>query len=151
MMIDSDKLSLLELLGLVGWTQKILAEKMQVNPAEVGGFEYGTPKMCYANSVKQALINNLIYVEGFGILRGFGLPISHAWCVERGSLNVIDVTSDKFESYCGVPFKTEYVEERQLNQKYVNLIDNWHEGYPLFHMTDEEVWDKISTEIPLKL
>jgi predicted ABC-type ATPase len=52
----------------------------------------GQPKMCFQNSTELAMMHpELKYVEGYASPPGIGLPIHHAWCVDKDG-NVVDPT-----------------------------------------------------------
>lgn len=103
------------------------------------------PKYCFHNSYHYAIKRGLIYVEGYATSRDIsGIPILHAWNVRPDSNIVVDVTSDAFTHYYGVPFTTEYLKEH--HQKYPNnasLLDNWHNNWPVLRMDDKVVRNLI--------
>lgn len=110
------------------------------------GFRRGTPKQCFYNSYRLVVNRpNLVYVEGFAFLKNFaGFPIHHAWAVETGSHEAIDVTSDNFSSYFGIAFQASYVKSCWRNHPDgVSLLDNYGDDYPILRMSDEEASSKI--------
>lgn len=117
--------------------------KVQKLPAQ---FETGTPKRCFANAAELVWENpeRLIYVEGFCILDRLPITQLHAWVVERGSMKVIDVTTDKFVAYCGIPFKTEYLNRRwKARPDGVSLLDDWRDDFQILKMSEEEILDVV--------
>lgn len=69
----------------------------------------GAYKECYRNAFWAALTDDrLVYCEGYaaGII-----PVAHAWCVERSTKKVVEVTWDDGEQYFGIPLKFEFVRQ----------------------------------------
>ena len=104
----------------------------------------GMPKHCFQNSFMLAIRRKLVYVEGYAVVSGVGLPILHAWCVRPGSDEVIDVTTTNVEDYFGIPFDTEFVKRQRANSKSASLIDNWCDDFPLLTMPEEELCKVIA-------
>lgn len=102
-------------------------------------YEKMTPNQCYHNASKMAMKHkNLVYVEGIAIIPTAPIPIAHAWCVERGSNKVLELTADSLRIYYGVSFKTSYVRQNYMEGR-VGLIDHWEKDWPLLRMSEEEV------------
>lgn len=102
-------------------------------------YEKMTPQQCYHNAAKAAMDDkNLMYVEGIAIIPNIPVPIEHAWCVERGSNKVIEITADSLRIYYGIPFKTSYVRQNYMEGR-VGLIDHWEKDWPLLRMTEKEL------------
>jgi len=84
--------------------------------------------------------DNLVYVEGYALMKEVGIALSHAWVVKRGTDKVIDVTTDNFSLYIGIPFSTEYVKQQwEANPDGCSLLDDWSNGYPLLRMEEQEI------------
>lgn len=102
------------------------------------GYKKGIPKHCFYNSFKLVKRRKkLRYVEGYAFFKG--IPILHAWVVEAGSFDVIELTHS-FDSYFGVCFETDYLLDqwRQFPDG-LSLLDNYESKYALLQMTPEEV------------
>jgi hypothetical protein len=108
-------------------------------------YSKGQPKLCFGNSAQLALSeDDLLYVEGFGLLKDSHFPIHHAWNCRIGSNKAIDVTTTNLESYFGMPFRREYLLKRLgKGMLGMSLLDNWKEDFPLFRMTEDELWAKV--------
>src|SRR5260221_725834 len=85
----------------------------QFDPTRSFNIAPGVAQGCYRNATLVALERgDLTYVEGYATVHG--VPISHAWLVDRTGL-VLEPTlrpkdsADRTIGYFGVPFKTEYV------------------------------------------
>lgn len=103
-------------------------------------FQAGLPKACFNNSGLLALRRkNLVYVEGFALLGNIGLPIHHAWVIEQDSDVVIDVTSDNFRAYIGIPFRTDYLRQRRKATDSASLLDDSKGKFPLMRMDEAEI------------
>ena len=104
-------------------------------------FRKGTPKQCFANSAKLAMRKkNLIYVEGYGVMKNLGIPLLHAWVVERGSNKVIDVTTDNFDTYVGIKFSTSYLKSRwNACKECFSMFDDFENDFPLLRMEEAEI------------
>jgi len=110
-------------------------------------YEMGTPKECYTNSQLLAMVQDLIYVEGFASFTSIPIPLSHAWCVERDNpTKVIDVTATDLGEYWGIAFTPEYTQHTALNAGLSTFIDNYVDKWPLLRMTDEELAEVIWLE-----
>jgi hypothetical protein len=68
---------------------------------------------CYKNAFNLAEYNDeLTYVEGFASEPLCGIPLQHAWVVDRHGV-VIDFTWDtQGDEYFGIPLTVEYVREQ---------------------------------------
>lgn len=104
-------------------------------------FKQGIIKQCFSNSSLLARKHeNLVYVEGFASGQKVPLPVHHAWVVRRGSNKVIDVTTEYFDTYIGVPFDTKFLKKHWRSKpKSSSLIDNWEDGFPLLKMNEAEI------------
>lgn len=85
----------------------------------------GTPKECYANAGRKALNDDrYTYVEGY--VTTHGIPIEHAWVVDRASGRIKDPTlrgnTATVNGYYGVPFTTEYLRSTVLRTGMWGLI-----------------------------
>jgi hypothetical protein len=96
-------------------------------------FKAGIPKQCFHNSAKLAIRRpDLVYVEGYGFMKNLGLPILHAWVVERGSNKAIDVI--------GIPFTTQYIRSRlKASSDTVSMLDDYRNDFPLLRMDESEI------------
>ncbi len=98
------------------------------NPVKV---KYGRMKECFKNAFYLAdRDEKYIYVEGFATTKHLGLPLLHAWCVDKQG-NVYDPTWRDGDEYYGVPFRMEYVRKTILRKKTFGVIDDWKSGFPL--------------------
>lgn len=104
-------------------------------------FRRGIPKHCFYNSANLAMRkDNLIYVEGYASMKDIGIALPHAWVVERGTDTVIDVTTDNFELYIGIPFSTKYLKQRRkVNPDGWSLLDDWTNDFPLLRAEEQEI------------
>lgn len=109
-------------------------------------FKWRIPKLCYKNSRDLVVRSkNLIYVEGYALNSKVPVPILHAWCVRPNSDIVIDVTTEWFDEYLGIPFTREYLSFHWKNwsKKCTSLVDNYAGGYPLYYKNDEQMKEVI--------
>lgn len=80
----------------------------------------GTARQCYKNATWLAIENRkLTYCEGYALNL---LPVLHAWCVDETGA-VIDPTWKEGRAYCGVPFKTSFVQQQMKVTKTYGLLE----------------------------
>jgi hypothetical protein len=104
-------------------------------PPEAG---QGEPRQCYENSLMLMAMHpsRYVYCEGFawGII-----PVAHAWCLDRLSGLVVDITWEQVGfQYYGVPFTSEFAKAYTLRRGRFGIIEDWENGYPLLDMEPEE-------------
>ncbi len=91
------------------------------------------PKFCYSNSMRLAGKDRdrYVYVEGFASTPlASGLP--HAWCFDRKTRLVVDLTLQVAIDYVGVPIRYSYAwKVCERNRLFGNVIDDWDAGCPL--------------------
>lgn len=82
------------------------------NRSLAAGNYRGQAKKCYANAWDLAMGNPLeyTYVEGFAVPEGIGIPLEHAWVIDRQGF-VVDNTWDGGVEYFGIPMKLSAVTE----------------------------------------
>ncbi len=84
------------------------------NPVKV---KHGRMRECFKNAFYLAdRDDKYIYVEGFATTKRLGLPLLHAWCVDKQG-NVYDPTWRDGDTYYGVPFNLEYVRKTILSER----------------------------------
>ncbi|MEM9944198.1 MAG: hypothetical protein AAF939_21765 [Planctomycetota bacterium] len=116
-------------------------------PKGVGVGKFG---VCFANAYRMlkrhGSSKGLIYVEGYAVSSTSGQAHLHAWCVNKERV-VFDSTWRNANSYFGIPFKTDYVQEviSQRERKgdlYFGLLDDWKSGFPLISKLGnlEAIW-----------
>jgi hypothetical protein len=108
----------------------VLKNGKEYHNGHPGKIERGKMKECFRNAFLLADMKNLIYVEGFATFSGIGLPVLHAWCVNKKGV-VIDPTWDHGDEYWGVPFSMRYIRKILLKTKRYGIIDNWEMHFPL--------------------
>jgi hypothetical protein len=100
--------------------------KYEVGPMSFAG-PRGEPKACFSNAGTLALENpDLTYVEGQILV--CGVPIDHAWCIDKEGI-VVDPTvcdPDHVGEYFGVPFRTDYLLKAVLRNKMWGVLDFIH-------------------------
>lgn len=85
----------------------------------------GTPHHCYENATKRVLQNpdlELTYVEGYMTVHG--IPISHAWAVDKRGV-VVDPTikpHPDVKGYFGVPFTNQYLTATMAQTRMYGVI-----------------------------
>jgi hypothetical protein len=83
-----------------------------------------TPKMCYMNATLAVLNNNdRTYVEGY--ITTHGVPIQHAWTVDKAGQvydSTINPKNGRIASYFGIPFSSKYVLESSVKNKIYGLL-----------------------------
>ena len=98
-----------------------------------------TPKECFKNALELAWSSiEYTYCEGF--ISVHGVPIQHAWCVNKNGL-VVDPTIQTPKSdyeYFGVCFNTEFVTKSVLKRKRYGIIDNPEQRFPLLQGKHED-------------
>lgn len=69
----------------------------------------GTPKECFRNALTLVMRDpNLRYVEGYALRRGIGIPIHHAWAVDKAGRVIDNTWTDPEEcEYVGMVFSAE--------------------------------------------
>ncbi len=123
-----------ELLKKVGNPDGVLlSEHGKVYHFDAGSIKGPRGKMhgCYQNAGRNALNDSsLTYVEGFVSVHG--IPVSHAWTVDRSG-KVLDPTLRDLkgvQGYYGVPFRTSYLQKRIMQTRYWGLLSDSKEiGY----------------------
>lgn len=92
--------------------------------AETFAGKRDTPKMCCMNATLIATANqDRTYVEGY--VTTHGIPISHAWTVDKNGQvydSTIDPKNGKIAGYIGVPFSTKYLLKATLQNKFYGLL-----------------------------
>jgi hypothetical protein len=118
-----------------------------------------TPRYCYHNAGVIVLDNpaRYAYVEGIAMSGDFGLPVDHAWAVDRQTGVVVDPTwperpaENAVRAYFGVPFRTDYLACILATTDRVGLIDHWEDRWPILrgaHRAAEIVDPLDGTPIP---
>lgn len=85
----------------------------------------GTPHHCYENATKRVLQNpdlELTYVEGYMTVHG--IPLKHAWAVDKRGL-VVDPTikpGPEVKGYFGVAFSNDYVRATMMQTRMYGVI-----------------------------
>jgi hypothetical protein len=88
-------------------------------------YRLGPIKNCYANAGNLAVDDEGIYVEGFAMSPGTGLPFHHAWLTTDG-VNAIDVTLRSPAqdcSYFGIAFSRRLFGQSLQARKVWGLLD----------------------------
>jgi len=90
--------------------------------------ERGEVHGCFQNAFHLAFEDqSMTYVEGK--LSCHGVPIDHAWCIDRNGF-VIDPTLEdagQVMGYFGIPFRTEYVQKAFVwNGYYCSVLDYFY-------------------------
>ena len=112
----------------------------QFDPARSFDISPGVKQECYRNATLTALeTSHLTFVEGYVTI--YGVPISHAWLVDRTGLVFEptlrpDDSVDRIAEYFGVPFKTEYVLKALKKNKVYGLLDPWHSKKTFMRMIE---------------
>jgi hypothetical protein len=92
----------------------------------------GKTGMCYMNATLLAHNNpEMTYVEGY--VATHGVPIEHAWCVDKDGFVVettIDGSKGHVSEYYGVPFNTRYLRKATVTNDVYGLL-----GYPYSALT----------------
>jgi len=98
----------------------------------------GKIKECFKNAFYLADYNpDLTYVEGYAIFSGIGLPVLHAWCVDKDG-KVYDPTWKTLgDEYFGVKFDIEFVRKTILARRRFGVIDNFEKEFPLLKGEEE--------------
>lgn len=103
-------------------------------------YEYGAPKLCFANALILAATSGLVYVQGYAF-GPFGLPIPHAWNVDAEG-GLVDTTwqSEETDSglrvpmpgsaYLGVRFSVGRADDALWNGD-ADVVDDWQRRWPL--------------------
>ena len=93
----------------------------------------GRLHQCYQNAGMEALFNpDVVYCEGK--VTCYGVPIDHAWLVDKASGKVIDPTIREavgIGAYVGIPFKTDYL------SKTLSRCKVWG----IFHHLNDQIYD----------
>lgn len=128
---------------------RFLLEKAKVMPTPAYmAAKRGIPKQCYHTSgqmvLRQKGPGHLVYCEGYAIPADVGFPMEHAWILDispgQAQHRVIETTWTKPGlEYCGIAFATLFLRVSLKKRKYVGLISNWEQDYPLLQMTDEQL------------
>jgi hypothetical protein len=81
-----------------------------VTPNTIPG-KGGKAKECYSNAYHLASSNqDLTYIEGYALMPKLGIPLEHAWCIDKAN-NVIDPTwKTPGIEYFGIPFNLRFVD-----------------------------------------
>lgn len=123
-----------------------LQAKAKVMPTPALAAKLGPMKQCYHTSGKIALrqrgderAHDLVYCEGYAMTDS-GIPLEHAWILDMVQRRVIETTWTKPGlEYCGIAFTAKFLRASLKGRKYVGLISNWEQDYPLLQMTDEQL------------
>lgn len=106
----------------------------------------GTPKECFANAGKLALIDErFVYVEGYAI--GSIVPVHHAWCVDNGGRIVEPTWKKPGEAYFGVAFRKRYLGGEVYRSKHWGLIDTPWNNWRILQKTAEAVKRKALVNV----
>ena len=102
--------------------------------------KHGDQGLCYQNAGRLALYegHKYTYVEGFVSVHG--VPIQHAWVVEKATGKIKDPTIKDAEGiggYFGIPFKEDYVRTVALRSKMWGVI-SVSSNLPLFKGKDKD-------------
>jgi hypothetical protein len=86
---------------------------------------------CYKYAYRASCdYDNLIYCEGYAVGRGLGIPLMHAWCVDKNTHQVYDPTwknKNAGESYCGLPLSTRFIHAVMIQSELYGVLDNlWY-------------------------
>lgn len=96
----------------------------------------GPIQQCYSNAFNAAMSNpDLTYCEGY--TESCGIPIEHAWCIDRRG-KVIETTIRDREprGYFGVPIRTDYLRKAIIKKKQHGFFDWMH----------PEVWVNVNPD-----
>lgn len=93
------------------------------------GVRRGPMKHCFWNAYETAKRGKgrFVYCEGMAV--GYLLPVEHAWCIDRETGLVVDLTWLQGADYVGVPVRLKYV-LRCLDIEQP-VVMNWLEDYPI--------------------
>lgn len=91
-------------------------------PLDDGNYR-GQMKKCYANAWDLASGEPLkyTYVEGFAVPGGIGIPLEHAWVIDREGF-VVDNTWDEGVEYFGVPMNLSKVTEIIMDKETYGVL-----------------------------
>jgi hypothetical protein len=83
----------------------------------------GTPKECFSNAAHRALEGPFDYVEGYGLRASLGIPIHHAWNIDKDG-RIIDVTWTDPEKchYIGIRFSRSTLRRELLKNEVYGLL-----------------------------
>jgi len=88
----------------------------------------GVRKHCYRYAMLASLEHdNLVYCEGIASSASCGVPLPHAWCVDKKTGLVVDPTwkrKYKGNGYVGIPMQRSFVSAILLHTKVYGILDN---------------------------
>lgn len=97
-------------------------------PADAFELVDGEAKLCYRNSLVNAVVYGWDYVEGYA-LGNFGLAIHHAWCVKQDGTPVECTWGEPGVAYRGVTFPIMLVRDAQKATG--SVLDDWQRDWPI--------------------
>lgn len=111
----------------------------------------GRIRSCYKWALMAALADhNMVYCEGYALPKSLGVPVLHAWCVDKITGVVHDPTwkrDNRGDAYIGLPMQAEFVTDTVLKNRYYGILDNmWlHRDLTctLYNMVHPQYHDKV--------
>lgn len=99
----------------------------------------GKDKLCFMNAAQLAdRHRDLTYVEGFAVPSGIGIPMHHAWCVDKDGKVLDNTWAKKGQAYFGVAFDTRYLWDALAKTRHYGMFtdfpndkyDPYQNGFP---------------------
>lgn len=111
----------------------------------------GRLKSCYKWSLVAAMNDpNMLYCEGYAMSDTLGIPLIHAWCVDKTTGAVHDPTwKRKYRGigYVGLPMQLDFVTDFVCKAGYYGVLENmWlHRDMncPLYDIVHPSYYDKV--------
>jgi len=108
-----------------------------IKPLPKGAWSRGL-QACYANALQAALTGKWVYVEGFAIPEKGDLAVLHAWVTNpKNPVVAHDPTWGTGREYLGIPFRLDYVLQKQQQAGHLGVLDTWELGWPLLRGEDQ--------------
>lgn len=84
---------------------------------------------CYSYAYRLAESDSIFtYCEGFATSKALGIPLAHAWCVNRETREVYDPVWNtkrvRGNAYCGLPINLNFARKVILHNKQYGILDS---------------------------